>query len=79
MTRIQIDAKTAELLRAAKGGVVLCDEDDNELCRIPHAGLTALSDAALVPPMDPDEMRRLADEPGGRPLSEIWHDLEAHG
>ncbi len=75
MTEVVIDRPTRDKLAAVSEPVRIVDTDGNLLGTFQPAENLS-HETALLPPMDVDEMRRRAAEPGGRTLPEILNDLE---
>lgn len=73
MTRIILDPKTSRRLRDSDGPAELCDESGDLLGVFKPAELPTRSQPPLL---SRDELDRRSQE-GGRPLSEILHDLRA--
>ena len=78
MTDVMIDPLTGDKLSAVREPVRLIDAQGKILGTFSPADDSA-DDVSLVPPMSVEEMRRLAAEPGGRTLQEIFRDLQERG
>lgn len=74
MTKITVDAETAQKLRAAGEYVELCDPDGKPIGHFCPPVDPELYKTVKVPFTD-EELERFAREPGGRSLEEIMADL----
>lgn len=74
MTRIILDAKAAEQLRASRGPVTLCDPDGT-----PIQDIEARPFPDREPVIPKAEWQRIISEPGGMTTAELVEHLKRHG
>ena len=74
MTRIILDAKAAEQLRAARGPVTLCDPDGN-----PIQDIEARPFPDREPVLSKEEWARRMAEPGGMTTAQLVEHLKNLG
>jgi hypothetical protein len=74
MTRVTVDPALGEKLSAASGLLTICDVSGNTLGYfqrvLPPGSLKQMS------PFTDDDIERLRTQSEGRPLSQIWDDLQ---
>jgi hypothetical protein len=76
MDKIILDAVVREKLNGLKRELEVCDEAGHTLGHfLPPAIYQKLLYAWLNAQVSDEELERASQEPGGRALAEIWHDL----
>ncbi len=76
MTRVTVDETLRSQLNGLDGQVEFCDESGRTVGRfLPEALYKQLLNSSDQCPYTEEEIRRHMDEPGGRPLVEIWQRL----
>ncbi len=77
MDKVTVDAELRTRLNDVQPGTEICDPSGRTLGFIvsPDEYLKLLYALERERPEDLDELRRISQEPGGRPLKDIWKDL----
>lgn len=76
MTRITLDHTAIAKLNPVSARVEICDETGRCLGYFVPLSNPSLIERLSIPVFTEEELRRAADEPGGRPLEEILRELE---
>lgn len=75
MTRVMIDETTRKKLRDLREPLEVCDDSGHVLAYLTPAEDRSIYDQLVCPTSD-EEIDRREHEGIGRPLTEIWADLE---
>lgn len=76
MSKIVLDADLRAKLNGLNEQVELCDRDGATVGRfVPEAEYLRLFYASLKEQVSDEELAELRNQPGGRPLKEIWRSL----
>ena len=76
MSKVILDPQLRDKLNGLNEQLELCDESGHTLGRyLPEETYQRLLYAWVNAQVTDEELQRAADEPGGRPLAEIWRSL----